>query len=128
MRVITNNPILVNSKRVEPTDMYLNLDAKTARQAARNQKKGSKTKDGRVWDSAKGAWVKAQDSGVLSSLGTMFGLNTQPVYNDQPYVDYTDPNAKQPMSPAVKTGLILGGMVLAGVAVYFLMRTPKSGK
>ena len=129
MKVITNNPILVNSKRVEPTDMYLNLDAKGARKAARAQKKGSKPKDGRVWDKTKGAWVKAQDSGVLSSLGTMFGLNTQPVYDDQPYVDYNDPNAnQQPMNPGLKTGLIIGGVVLAGVAVYFLMRSPKSGK
>ena len=131
MRVITNNPILVNSKRVEPNDMYVNLDAATVQAAAKGGKTvPGKTKrgDGKVWDKTKGAWVKAQDSGLLSSLGTMFGVNQAQTYPDQAYIEPTDPNANQPMSSGLKTGLIIGGVVIAAVGIYFLVRNKKSGK
>lgn len=132
MRVITKNPILVNSEEVEPKDMYLNADAATARALARGGKPVDNKKqlrNGQVWDKTKGAWVKAQDSGLLSSLGNMFGVN-QPTssYPESSYPSDYDPNAKQPMSPGLKTGLIIGGVVLASVAVYFLVKSNKSGK
>jgi len=134
MNVITSNPILVNRSAPAPSEEFYNADdAKTL--AGKRMKKGysntdpsGKKRKGHVWDKTKGIWVKAQDSGLLSSIGQFLnpGANvaTDPMVTTDTYVD---PNAKQPMSTTTK---VLIGVAVAGAIalVVYAVSSKKSAK
>jgi hypothetical protein len=127
MKVITSAPMFVNknAKQTGPSELYYGPDGTVMDKAKAGAKGGKRRGDGQVWDKTKGAWVKAKDSGLLSSMGNLLNLgqnNDVPV-STEPYVD---PNAKQPMSTGTK--VLIGVAVVALIAGVWYVARPSKGK
>lgn len=85
-----------------------------------------KARKKRLGDKAKGIYTKAKESGILAGIENLaLGRSNAPADKgdmsayQQPIVD----QSKTGMSKGLKTGLIVGGVLLLGVSVwYFVFR------
>jgi len=93
------------------------------------------TRAGRFWNKAKGGWEKAETAlqrvqgfmDKVNQFGQMFGggrQEVQPDWNNQPTFE---PEEKK-MSKGLKIGLIIGGVALAGVVVFAIVKHSKKSK
>jgi hypothetical protein len=147
MKIITGVPIYVNQNPT-PSELYAGVDAKQLPKAPLDFSKKSPPTDttklsatnpegekrkGQFWDKAKGAWVKAKDSGLVDKgvglFGKLFG-NKDTASPEPVVITTTDVGAGSPekkgMSKGLKIGLYVGGGLLLLGAIYML--TKKKGK
>jgi|688.fasta_scaffold18419_16 hypothetical protein len=115
MKIQTAYPIIINKKRVNPKDYYLNANdtpATTPTQALVDENK----KKGLTWDKAKGIWVKASESGIIDSVLDIFGIK-----KDTPTpkpVEVTTTKKDEGMSKNTKMIIVVGALVLIGIIYY----------
>jgi hypothetical protein len=104
--------------------VYSNLGGKT-----KEQKQATRQK---ALDKSRAIYSKGKETGILAGFENLFMGNKNPMGSadtytgDKPPVDDKSGD-KKPMNPALKWGLIVGGVAVVGVAVwYFGFRTKKS--
>lgn len=141
MRVITNNPVIVNNKRKTPNDWFLNADDKwdsgikktlstKGADIDTNVSTGDAKQDkvkGKLFGNIKSAIGKAGEtptgqivkSGWQNWLANKLGTN---VPEQQPMIDTTTETKKKGMSKGLKIGLIVGGALLLTTVVVLLVR------
>ncbi len=190
MNVITSNPVIINSSRVDTSDYYMAVDglsasgtikafqkfanakgwspklsesgiwnsqteaaskvhgtafdsfaiqtgmtlAGVAGKTPSSSEQEAMKKKGFDWDKATGTFKKVRESGALDWLTGLFGVQSQtPQYPDysQGYGTpvSTGPTLaeKQPMSKGAKIALVVGGIALVGVVIYFIAKNKKKG-
>lgn len=128
MNVITSAPMFVNAKasNTDPSELYSGSNGELMKKAKENAKGDGKKRRGMVWDKTKGAWVKAQDTGLLSSIGAFFGAGQATTDTTVPADTLPDPNAKQPMSTTTK--ILIGVGVAAAIGLVWYATRPTKGK
>jgi len=123
MKIQTAYPIIINKKRVNPRDYYLNANdtpATTPTQALVDENK----KKGLTWDKAKGIWVKANESGLVDSVLDIFGLSKKDT--TPPPVEVTTTTKKEEgMSKTTKIIIVVGALALVSGIVYYATKDKK---
>ena len=77
-------------------------------------------------EKSRNVYTKGKDTGILSGIENLFlgagksQPSNDPLAGDQlPIGDDQSGKGKQPMNPALKWGLIIGGVAVVGVAVWY---------
>jgi hypothetical protein len=131
IKVITSLPVIdeYNLTAIDPSENYYNgvgdvpPTAVTTATSVAQQSPTTPTQSGGkvVWDKVKKAWVKAKDTGLVDSALAFLNRNKKP---NVP-VDLTPPPPpvqEKGLSQGAKIGLIIGGVAVVGVVLYFLLR------
>jgi len=105
--------------------VYSNAGGKTPEQKKANRQK--------ALDQTRKIYTKGKETGILAGVENLFLGNKNPMGSADTYSgdgsgsDDKSGKDKTPMNPALKWGLIVGGVAVVGVAVwYFGFRTKKS--
>lgn len=127
MRVITTNPVFQSGNDKSPSEMYYNFNLGQFNQVQQGFTQSQEQK-GLTWDKVKGAWVKAQESGLIDKgkelLGGLFGKGKPkgkpPIStggNNKP------PTKKKEKGMSTTTIVLIGvGVLVAGFAIYKLSK------
>jgi len=134
MKIITANPVVTkasigrtNTNVASGDEFYSNFPGGAFAnpnsklfQDAQNFNK-SQNEKGLTWDKVKGAWTKAQDSGLVDKakglLGGLFGGGNAPSGGGSAPVSKTPPTKSKKMTTTTKV-LIGVGVVVAGFLIY----------
>lgn len=104
--------------------VYSNAGGKTKEEKKANRQK--------FLEQSRGIYQKGKDSGILAGVENLFlgaGKNQGEMTGDKFAGDklpVDDKPAKEPMKPALKWGLIIGGVAVVGLAVYYFGFRKKS--
>ena len=136
MSVSTENPVFYDTDMEQAEylssacgEEHSNLfGSKANRRAKRTRRKGARQQKGSLIDRASRGFNKAQNSGILSSVGNLLGGNQQmgmdpmmdPMMQDVTNFQQTPPRPR--MSTGAKIGIGVGVVALLGVGAYFLMK------
>jgi hypothetical protein len=134
MKIITSNPVFQSGNDKSPSDMYYNFNpgaiAMSAQNAAQNasQYQSSQAGKGLTWDKAKGAWVKAKESGLIDKGMQLFGgLFGKGKPKGKPPIstggNTRPPTKKKDKGMSTTTIVLIGvGVLVAGFAIYKLSK------
>lgn len=130
MRIITTNPVFQSGNDKSPSEMYYNNDGQFGPQLPSltstpsfpgpfsPQFMQSQQKQGLTWDKIKGAWTKAQESGLIDKgkelLGGLFGKGKPK--KGQPPISTSPKGSGKPKKKPAK-GMSTTTIVLIGVSV-----------
>jgi len=110
--------IVVETKK----PVYSNAGGKT-----KEEKKASRQK---FLEKSRNIYSKGKDTGLLAGVENLFlGAGRNQAQGDQiagNELPVDDKPAKEPMNPALKWGLIIGGVAVVGVAVWYFGFRKKS--
>ena len=124
MKIITGYPVIVDKKRVNPRDFYLNAAGDTTSTQAGTSK----------WDKLKSFATKAeniaQDSGATDLIKNKLGANTDSVSSVQttptpPASAPEDDKKKKGMSTTIKVLIGVGSAVLIGGIIFYIVKKNK---
>ena len=148
MKIITSNPVFQSDNEKSPSDMYYNNDGQYGPQLPSStptpsfpgpyspefmqspQFIQSQQKKGLTWDKVKGAWTKAQESGLIDKGMQLFGgLFGKGKPKGKPPIS-TGGNNRPPTKKKEKeegisttTIVLIGvGVLVAGFAIYKLSK------
>jgi hypothetical protein len=117
MRVITTNPVFQSGNDKSPSEMYYNFNLGQFNQVQQGFTQSQEQK-GLTWDKVKGAWTKAQESGLIDKgkelLGGLFGKG-RPKKGQPPISTRPNGSGKPKKKPA--KGMSTTTIVLIGVSV-----------
>jgi hypothetical protein len=128
MNIITNKPVIFSNAEGEKTPM--NPDALKAgadvltgigTTLAARQRQFTEVEQ-RCGKKPLGKKQRAQWQKCVDANGGLAMQPTTPPAQEQPLAD---PNTKQPMSKGMKIGLIVGGVVVAGIIAFVIYKSSK---
>jgi hypothetical protein len=140
MKIITSNPVFQSGSDKSPSDMYYNNDGQFGPQLPSstptpsfpgpysNEFLQSQQKKGLTWDKVKGAWTKAQESGLIDKGMQLFGgLFGKGKPKGKPPIstggDNRPPAKKKDEGMSTTTIVLIGvGVLVAGFAIYKLSK------
>jgi hypothetical protein len=112
INIVTNRPIVeeYDLTSTDPSEYYYYANGK-----------------GRAFfDKLKNTWVRAKDSGLIDSARTFLTNKGQSNVPEPVMPPPPPPPPPKGMSKGLKIGLIVGGVVVVGVVLYFLLRSNKT--
>ena len=117
MKIITSNPVVQSGGEKSPSEMYYNFNLGQFNQVQQGFTQSQEQK-GLTWDKVKGAWTKAQESGLIDKgkelLGGLFGKGRPK--KGQPPISTSPKGSGKPKKKPAK-GMSTTTIVLIGVSV-----------